>query len=98
MLFKISQNFQENTWKIAGITCFLVTFLEFLRAICYGTPPHDCFCTGGNTCIVIMKKSDYRDKMEIIIDGGVIKGTHIETTNNMLKELFEYQDITNIEL
>ena len=76
-----------------------MNFAKFLRAICYGTPPHDCFCIGDkNTCIVIIKKSDYRDKMEIIIDSRVIKGTHIETTSNMLKELFEFQDITNIEL
>ena len=40
-----------------------------------------------------MKKSDYVTKLDIMIDGGIMKeGTCVETTDNTLKELSQFQD------
>ena len=35
---------------------------------------------------VILKKSDYVNKLDTMIDGGIIKGIYVETTDNMLKK------------
>ena len=42
---------------------------------------------------VIIKKSDYVTKLDILIEDGVMKSTYIETTGNMLKEISRFQDI-----
>ena len=48
---------------------------------------------GDKDCsVVIMKKSDYVTKLDTMIDDGIIKGTYVETTDNMLKELSRFQD------
>ena len=38
-----------------------------------------------------MKKSDYVTKLGTMIDDGIMKSTHLETTDNMLKELSQFQ-------
>ena len=45
-----------------------------------------------DSSVVIMKKSDYVTKLDTTIDGGIIKGTYVETTDNMLKKLSRFQD------
>ena len=40
-----------------------------------------------DSSIVIMRKSHYLNKLDTVIDGGIITGTCIETTDNRLKEL-----------
>ena len=45
-----------------------------------------------DSSVVIMKKSDYVTKLDIMIDDGIIKGTYVETTDNTLKELSRFQD------
>ena len=45
-----------------------------------------------DSSVVIMKKSDYVTKLDTMIDDGIIKGTYVETINNMLKELSRFQD------
>ena len=42
--------------------------------------------------VVIMKKSDYVTKLDAMIDGDIMKGTYVETTDNTLKELSRFQD------
>ena len=42
--------------------------------------------------VVIMKKSDYVTKLNTMIDDGIMKGTYLETTDNTLKELSQFQD------
>ena len=37
--------------------------------------------------VVIMKKSDYVAKLDTMIDGSIMEGTYIETTDNTLREL-----------
>ena len=37
--------------------------------------------------LAAMKKSDDVAKLDTMINGGVVKGTYVETTENMLKEL-----------
>ena len=44
-----------------------------------------------DSSIVIMKESDYVTRLDTMIDGGIMKGTYIETTENMLKELLRFQ-------
>ena len=39
-----------------------------------------------------MKKSDFVTKLDTMIDDGIMKGTHVETTDNTLKELSRFQD------
>ena len=39
-----------------------------------------------------MKKSDYVTKIDTMIDNGIMKGTYVETTDNTLKELLQFQD------
>ena len=45
-----------------------------------------------DSSVVIMKKSDYVTKLDTMIDDGIIKGTYVETIDNMLKELSRFQD------
>ena len=45
-----------------------------------------------DSSVVIMKKSDYVTKLDTMIDGGIMKGTNIETNDEMLKELSQFQD------
>ena len=45
-----------------------------------------------DSSVVIMKKSDYVIKLDTIIDGGIMKGTNIETNDKTLKELSQFQD------
>ena len=46
-----------------------------------------------DSSVVIMKKSDYVIKLDTIIDGGIMKGTNIETNDKTLKELSQFQDL-----
>ena len=39
-----------------------------------------------------MKKSDHVTKLETVIDGSIMKGTYVKTTDNTLKELLRFQD------
>ena len=45
-----------------------------------------------DSSVVIMKKSDYVTKLDTMIDDGIMKGTYVETTDNTLKELSQFQD------
>ena len=45
-----------------------------------------------DSSIVIMKKSDYLTKLDTMIDNDIMKGTYVETTDNTLKELSQFQD------
>ena len=45
-----------------------------------------------DSSVVIMKKSDYVTKLDTMIDGGIMKGTNIETNDKTLKELSQFQD------
>ena len=45
-----------------------------------------------DSSVIILKKSDYVTKLDTIIDDGIMKGTYVETTDNTLKELTEFQD------
>ena len=45
-----------------------------------------------DSSVVIMKKSDYVTKLDTMIDDGIMKSTHAETTDNTLKELSRFQD------
>ena len=38
------------------------------------------------------KKSDYVTKLDTMINGGIMKDTYVETTDNTLKELSQFQD------
>ena len=40
-----------------------------------------------DSSVVIMKTSDYVTKLDTMTDDGIIKGTDLETTDSMLKEL-----------
>ena len=42
--------------------------------------------------VVIVKKSDHVTKLDTMINDGIMKGTYLETTDNMLKELSRFQD------
>ena len=44
-----------------------------------------------DSSVVIMKKSDYITKLDTMIDDSIIKGNYVETTDNMLKELWRFQ-------
>ena len=44
-----------------------------------------------DSSVVTMKKSDYVTKLGTMIDDGIMKSTHLETTDNMLKELLRFQ-------
>ena len=44
-----------------------------------------------DSSVVTMKKSDYVTKLGTMIDDGIMKSTHLETTDNMLKELSRFQ-------
>ena len=39
-----------------------------------------------------MKKSDYVTKSDTMINGSIMKGTYVRTTDNTLKELSWFQD------
>ena len=39
-----------------------------------------------DSSVVTMKQSDYVTKLGTMIDDGIMKGTYIETTDNMLKK------------
>ena len=39
-----------------------------------------------------MQKSHYVTKLDTMIDDGIMKGTYVETTDNTLKELSQFQD------
>ena len=43
-----------------------------------------------DSSIVIMKKSGYVAKLDFTIDGGIMKGTYIETNDDKLKELSRF--------
>ena len=45
-----------------------------------------------DSSVVIMKKLDYAIKLDTLIDYGIMKGTHVETNDNTLKELLLFQD------
>ena len=45
-----------------------------------------------NSSVVIMKKSDYVTKLDTMINGDIMNGTFVETTDNTLKELSQFQD------
>lgn len=45
-----------------------------------------------NSNVVIIKKSDYVNELETVINDGVIKENYVETTDNTLKELLQFQD------
>ena len=45
-----------------------------------------------DSSVVIMKKLDYAIKLDTMIDYGIMKGTHVETNDNTLKELLLFQD------
>ena len=45
-----------------------------------------------DSSVVIMKKSDYVTNLDTMIDDGIMKSTYIETTDNTLKELLQFQD------
>ena len=44
-----------------------------------------------DSSVATMKKSDYVTKLGTMIDDGIMKSTHLETTDNMLKELSRFQ-------
>ena len=46
-----------------------------------------------DSSVVIMKKSRYVSKLDTMIDDGVMKGTYLETNDNTIKELSQFQDI-----
>ena len=46
-----------------------------------------------DSSVVIMKKSHYVSKLDTMIDDGVMKGTYLETNDNTIKELSQFQDI-----
>ena len=52
----------------------------------------DIIVVKGDKDSSIMKKSCYGTTLNTIIDDGVIKGTYVETTYNILKELSQFQD------
>ena len=45
-----------------------------------------------NSNVVIIKKSDYVNELETVINDGIIKGNYVETTDKTLKELLQFQD------
>ena len=45
-----------------------------------------------DSSVVILKKSDYVTKLDTMINDGIMKGTYVETTENILKELSQFQD------
>ena len=45
-----------------------------------------------DSSVVIMKKSDYVTKLDTMINGDIMNGTFVETTDNTLKELSQFQD------
>ena len=45
-----------------------------------------------DSSVVIMKKLDYAIKLDTMIDYSIMKGTHVETNDNTLKELLLFQD------
>ena len=45
-----------------------------------------------DSSVVIMKKLDYAIKLDTMIDYSIMKGTHLETNDNTLKELLLFQD------
>ena len=45
-----------------------------------------------DSCVVIMKKSDYVTKLDNTINDSIMKGTCLETTDNTLRELLQFQD------
>ena len=46
-----------------------------------------------DSSVVILKKSHYVSKLDTMIDDGIMKGTYLETTDNTIKELSQFQDI-----
>ena len=44
-----------------------------------------------DSSVVIMKKSNYVTKLDTMINDGIMKGTYVETTDNTLKELPQFQ-------
>ena len=47
---------------------------------------------GKDSGVVIMKRSYYVTKLDTMIDDGIMKVTYVETTDNTLKELSQFQD------
>ena len=45
-----------------------------------------------DSSVAIMKISDYVTKLDTMIDDGIFKGPYVETTDNTLKELSQFQD------
>ena len=43
-----------------------------------------------DSCVVIMKKSDYVTKLDNTINDSIMKGTCLETTDNTLRELLQF--------
>ena len=46
-----------------------------------------------NSSIVIMRKTNYVKKLDTMIGDGIMKGTHIETTDNTLKEYRDFRSL-----
>ena len=55
----------------------------------------DLVVTSGNkdSCVVILKRSDYNKKLQNMIDEGITDGTYAPTTDSTLGDLKRFQDI-----
>ena len=62
--------------------------------LCGTTQNKDIVVVKGDkvSSVVIMKKSDYVTKLNTSIEDGIMKGTYVETTDNILKELSQFKD------
>ena len=52
----------------------------------------DIVVVKGDFSVVIMKKSDYVTKLDAMINHDIMKDTYVETTDNTLKEISQFQD------
>ena len=48
--------------------------------------------SGKDSCVVILKRSDYDKKFQSMIDDGIINGTYAPITDSTLSDLKKFQD------
>ena len=73
---------------------FMLQKIIFINNFCGTTQNKDIVVVKGDKVsgVVIMKKSNYVTKLHTSIDAGIMKGPNVKTTDNMLKELSQFQD------
>ena len=49
--------------------------------------------SGKDSCVIILKRSDYDEKLQSIIKNGVTDGTYSPTADTTLSDLKKFQDI-----